>query len=892
MWKLVFSIRKLLFQRRAEEDLDEETRFHLDMSIQEKIDAGLSEEEARLKSLRDFGGVEQGKEATRESWGFRLVHETIRDLRFGARMLVRTPVLSLLSICALAIGIGQVVTMFSIINGTILAQVPYKNGEELHTVRWVTSDSGFRSGLIQWDDYWEFRKQQTVFTEVAGVQYWPANVVLDEYSEIIRMAIMTPNLFRVLAVEPMLGPGFPDELRLENGETVVVISHSLWQERMAGASEVIGRPLLIGRTAYTITGVMPKDFEFPHSGIALWTLESQNPQAAALDGPARGAHLSMVVGRIKSAASVGDAVNEWNLVAQRLAQQFPDTNKELRNVKIEPLSKRYVQAGTQRMFWSMQAAAILVAVIACLNVAMLILASLFRRRGEFAVRSSLGASRRRICLQIVAEALLISTIGGACGLLLARTGSETVWRQFTENVWTAESWMHNQIDLKSLILVCTAVGVCAVTAGLLPALQVSKANVNTVLNQGDRIGSSRHSGKMLRIFSILQIGISCALLICTLFFIDIIRRGAQVPYPYDPDQILVGRVLLYKERYPEGPVQAEALRNIQNQLSALPGVRAVSFSTAYNPTAPRYYWPIGLEGESYTDTESMPHVYWSQVSQNYFEALEVPVLRGRKFNRNDTSDSTPVALVNTVFAERFWPGDDPIGKRFQVHRPGLMRDQSPWVRIIGIVPDLHEEGLENPSRDGACVYLPSTQGNLEFVSINLHTDFDNPSSLELVFRRTMASIDPSMAMRNIRTAGESLSGRYHRTRFIASIFGTFGISALILSAAGIFGIASFAVRARTREFGVRLALGAPRSSIARLILRQVGVTLGVGVVLGSLAGYSFMQLLSATFTIGQPERMDSYLVAAVVVIASGLLAILGPLLRATRVDPMTALREE
>ena len=452
--------------------------------------------------------------------------------------------------------------------------------------------------------------------------------------------------------------------------------------------------------------------------------------------------------------------------------------------------------------------------------------------------------------------------------------------------------MHNQLDLKSLILMCAAVGVCAVTAGLLPAIQVSKANVNTVLNQGDRIGSNRHAGKMLRIFSILQIGISGALLICTLFFIDIVRRGAQVPYPYDPDQILVGRVLLYKERYPEGPVQAEALRNIQNQLSALPGVRAVSFSTAFNPTTPRNYWPIGIEGGSYTNTESMPYVYWSQVSQNYFEALEVPVLHGRNFNRNDTVDSTPVALVNTVCSERFWPGDDPIGKRFQVHRPGLIRDQSPWVRIIGIVPDLHEEGLENPSRDGACVYLPSTQGNFEFVSFNLHTDLDNPSSLELVFRRTMASIDPSMAVRNIRTVGESLSGRYSGTRFIASIFGTFGISALILSASGIFGISSFAVRARIREFGVRLALGAPRSSIARLILRQVGVTLGVGVVLGSLAGYSFMQMLSATFTIGQPERMDSYLIAAVVVVGSGLLAILGPLLRAIRVDPMKALREE
>lgn len=814
-----------------------------------------------------------------------------RDLRFGLRVLVRTPGLSVISICALAIGLGQVVTMFSIINGTIFAQTPYEDGEELHTVEWVLSGTRWESGGIQWDDYWEFEKQQTVFPEIAGVQYWPANVMLDEYSEIIPMSIMTPNLFRVLGVELMLGPGFPDDRHLDNEEPVVVISHSLWQERMAGARDVIGRPLLIGRTAYAITGVMPPDFAFPFSSIALWTLESQNPQAAATDGPPRGANLNTVIGRIKQSAEVQDAVNEWNLIALRLAQQYPDTNKELTKLQIEPLSKRYSHPNTRRMFWSMQAAAILVAVIACLNVAMLILANLFRRTGELAVRSGLGASRRRICKQIVEEALLISTIGGACGLIVARTGSKFVWKQFTENLWI-ERWMHNQLDLKSFFLMCAAVGVCAVTAGLLPAIRVSKANVNAVLNQGDRIGSNLHGAKMLRFFSVLQVAISCALLICTLFFIDIVRRGAQVPYLYNPDQILVGRVLLYKERYPDGPAQVEALRNMQNQLGALPGVRAVSFSTAFNPATPRNYWPIGVEDESYTDTESMPNVYWSQVSQNYFEALEVPVLRGRSFNMNDTTEAPAVALVNTVFAERFWRGEDAIGKRFQVHRPGLMRNQSPWVSIIGIVPDLHEEGLDQPGLDGSCIYQASTQGNFGFVSINLHTTLDNPASMELTFRRTMASIDPSMAVRNIRTAGESLSNRYRRTRFFASIFGSFGTSALILSAAGIFGIFSFTIRERIREFGVRLAMGAPRSAIARLVFRQIGIMLGIGVLLGLIAGYGFVRVLHGSFPVGQPERVNLYFLAAAIVVGSGLLAALGPLIRATRVDPMKALREE
>ena len=502
-----------------------------------------------------------------------------RDLRFGLRMLMRSPGLTVISICALAIGMALSVALFSIINGTLFATMPYEKGEELYSVNW--DKDRWNEMLIQWDDFHEFARQQSVFSEVAGNQTWPANVRIDEYTESIPSSIISPNLFRTLRVAPVLGPGFPASDLLDADAPVVTLGHELWKERFAGAADVIGRTLIVDRLVYTIVGVMPEGFDFPYGSTQLWTVESQSPQKAAIEGPVRGAHLQMVVGRIPPPANGEAAAQEWNTIAKRLALQFPDSNRELQSVRIVALSERYGGSYIHRLLWTLQVVAILVAVIACLNVAILILANLFRRSGELAVRSSMGASRRRICQQIVTEALLISLIGGTCGIILALVGSDLVWSRFSANLWT-QNWMDNHFSYKSACLLCVIVAVTAVAAGLLPAVQVSRAEVSALLNQGDRIGANRHAGRMLRLFSVLQVAISYALLICTLFFLDIGRRIAQVPYPYDPEKILFGRILIDDKTYPNGPAKNEGLRKIQSELSALPGVRAVSFSSGWN----------------------------------------------------------------------------------------------------------------------------------------------------------------------------------------------------------------------------------------------------------------------------------------------------------------------
>ena len=811
------------------------------------------------------------------------------DLRFGLRMLMRSPGLSIISILALAIGMGQAVTMFSIIEGTLFAPLPFRKSEELHTIYW--DRPGYWDQNLQWEDFREFRRQQMIFSELAVHQQWPANVVLDQYPESIDMSIMTPNLFQVLGVEPMLGPGVPEDHLLDDEAPVVFISHALWQERLAGATEVIGWAILIEGIFYTITAVMPENFRFPYGETNLWTLQSQNPQATAIDGPVRGAGLHVVIGRIEAPASAAAASEEWNTIAQRLALQFPETNKELTSLSIAPLSEHYAYPGIKRVLWSTQASAILVSIIACLNISMLILANLFRRSGELAVRSSMGASRGRICQQIITEALVISSIGGVGGVILALAGSEFVWKHFAENLWI-QNWMHHQLSVKSIFLLCIVVLLTAIAAGLFPAFQVSRANLNSLLTQGDRIGSNRHSERMLRIFSVLQVGISCALFICALFFVDIAYRGMRVPYPYDPDQILVGRALLSKERYPEGPAEVEVLRKIQSELGAIPGVRAVSFTSAVSPAQPKGYWPVGIEGDEYPDMESMPKVYWAQVSLNYFEAIGAPVLRGRDFNPNDHADSPDVALVNTIFANRFWPGGNPIGKRIRSVNPKAGVPNIPWITIIGVAPDMHEEGLDRPGDDGACFYTPSTQGNLGFFTICLHTELGTPASLEKAFRSTLASIDPAFVVRYVRTIGESLKYRYRYMQFMASLFGAFGVFAVILSAAGVFGVFSFAVRNRIREFGVRTALGAPRSAVAFLILRQTAVTLTTGAVLGIVAGFGCLRMLNASHPTGQSDQAAHYLISAAILIITGFAAVIVPTVRAVRLDPVKALRDE
>ena len=889
MWKLVFSIRKLLFQGRAEEDLDEETRFHLDMSIQEKMDAGLSEEEARLKSLRDFGGVEQTKEATRESWGIRLVHETIRDLRFGARVLVRTPVLSILSICALAIGIGQAVTMFSIINGTIFASLPFEESEDLYTVFW--DDPTGRARRILALDFLEFQKEQSVFEEVASHHYWPSNVVFEDLPEVVPSGIVTSNFFRVLKEQPIRGIGFPEEETLRDDAPVVVIGYSLWQRHFASSEDIIGQKLMIDRRSHTITGVMREGFGFPYGRQEMWRIDRQHPETIPIEGQVnRGVSKSMVVGRLSSEAQMESAVADWNVIAQRLAEQYADTNKALTKVRIDPLSEYYL-GGSSRTLWAMQAAAVLVVVIACINVAALILANLSRRTGEMAIRTSLGASRGHLVKQIISESALLAILGGICGLLIAVVGSKVALRHLSEILWM-QSWMHTRLDTGSVIVVLLAVGATAVLSGLFPALQVSKANLNVTLKGSEGPGSGFSTGKTLRALSILQIGISCALLVGTLFLFNIVMRVASLDYPYDPERILHGRIYLYEEGYPEAEDKIAVLDRIEAEVTELPGVTAVTYSTAFNPANPRNYWPISPEGESYPDTQSMPHVYWSAVSHSYLETLGVPLLKGRNFGPSERIDTPPVALVNTVFADRFWPGEDPIGKRFLEHHNSMAIPQGEWVTVVGLVPDLHEEGLDNPNRDGSCVYRSARQSTVGWLSVMLHCAVENPMAISRPFRRAMANIDPAIQVRDISTTAKANRHRSRYPKFIASIFGIFGATALVLSAAGLCGIISFTVRAWSRELGMRLALGASRSSIARLILRQVGTMLGVGILLGALGGYGSLQLLKASFPVGQPQRLEYYFIATAIVVGSGLLAILGPLLRATRVDPMTALRDE
>ena len=889
MRRLLFSIRKLLFHHRAESELDEETRFHLDMSIQEKMNAGLSEEEARREGLHEFGGIEQVKEEIRERWGMRIVHKTIRDLRFGARMLLRNPGLSILSICALAIGMGQAVTMFSVINGTIFAGLPFEESEDLYTVFWGGPTE--RARRLQALDFLEFQKQQSVFEEIASHHYWPSNVIFEDLPEVVPSGIVTSNFFRVLKEQPIRGIGFPDEETLRDDAPVVVIGYSLWQRHFAGSEDIIGRKLMIDRRSHTITGVMREGFGFPYGNQEMWRIDRQHPETIPKEGRVnRGVSKSMVVGRLSSEAQRESAVADWNVIAQRLAVQYADTNKALTKVRIDPLSEYYLE-GSVLTLWSMQAAAVLVVVISCVNVAALILANLSRRTGEIAIRTSVGASRGHLMRQIILESALLAFLGGICGLLIAVVGSKVALRHLSEILWM-QSWMHTRLDTGSVIVVLLAVGATAVLSGLFPALQVSKANLNVTLKESEGPGSGFSIGKTLLSLSILQIGISCALLVGTLFLFNIVMRVASLDYPYDPARILHGRIYLYEEGYPEAEDKIAVLDRIEADVTELPGVTAVTYSTAFNPANPRNYWPISPEGESYPDTQSMPHVYWSAVSHSYLETLGVPLLKGRNFGPSERIDTPPVALVNTVFADRFWPGEDPIGKRFREHHNSAAIPQGEWVTIVGLVPDMHEEGLDNPNRDGSCVYRSARQGNFGWLSVMLHCAVENPMAISRPFRRAMANIDPTIQVRGISTTANANRHRSRYPRFIASIFGIFGATALVLSAAGLCGIISFTVRERTRELGVRLALGASRSSIARPILRQVGTMLGIGILLGSLGGYASLQLLKASFSVGQPQRLDYYLIATVVVVLSGLLAVLGPLLRATRMDPMTALREK
>jgi len=907
-------LRGLLRRRSVEREMEEELRFHLRMRAQENVRGGMAPDEAERAALRSFGQWPRIKEACRDVKGGGGVETLLQDMRFGARTLAKNPGFTLVVTLTLALGIGANTAIFSFVNAVLLRSVPVAEPERLVYVFGGTRTSPY--SVSSYPDYLDYRARNDVFSDL--IAYSPITLSLNsgEQVDTVTGLIVTGNYFDVLGVRPRVGRAFlPEEDTTPGGHPVAVVSHGLWQSRFGADPGVVGRKLLLNGQQFTVVGVAPADFNGADTGR---TSDIYVPMAMqALVRPPRGGYsgemnpdlLSKrgprwldIVGRLKPGVTEEQAQAAMSTLAAQLSQSYPDTNRE-QTATVSPLAKGDPeQRGRLVSVAGLLLAVVgLVLLIACANVANLLLARAASRRKEISIRLALGASRGRLVRQLLTESLLLSLLGGALGLLLG------VWLVKTMRTYSAPanffpvafdfSLDGNVLGFTLLLSVLTGL-----LFGIAPALQASKPDLVVALKDETALvpGASGRGGRRFTLRDLLvvaQVALSLVLLISAGLFLRSLRKAQGIDPGFDPSRVVTMPLNINLLRYTKTQGQ-DFYRQVLERVTALPGVQSATLTRTPPLSGASRQSTVVIAGreapESGSNTEnsggaggeSVPSniTLASSVGQDYFETLNIPLLRGRDFNAQDREGAPGVAIVNETFARRYFPGEDPIGMRVS-----LAGAQGPWLEVVGLARDGKYVTLgEVPA---PFLYQPLAQRHESGMVLMLRTSGD-PSGLVPAVRREVHSIEPNLPLTNARLMEELLSTSLYPARMGAVLIGVFGLLALVLASVGLYGVMSYSVSRRTREIGIRMALGARGGDVLRLVLRQSMTLVAFGVALGLGAAFAATRLLAGFLYGVSPTDPAAFIGIAALLSIVSLAASLVPARRAATVDPLVAFRYE
>jgi predicted permease len=879
-------LRNILFKDRVDRDLSEEVQSYLDLLTEQKIGAGMTEPEARRAARLEFGGIDQVKESVRDvRIGVRL-QQFCQDVKYGARILRRSPGFSITAILVLSLAIGANTAMFSVLEGVLLRPLPYKDPDRLYML-WKS----IPHRTIEWD--WtsaltvrDWRDQSEVFDDVALVLRPEGSRVTvqgDAGSEKLQGSIVSGNFFDVLGVRPIVGRTFsPDEA--QRGDSVVVLSHGLWQQRFGGSRAVLGETIRIDDRSVAIIGVMPPSFQFPDKKAQMWLLLTADPRWPTFQSPRfRIADAFCGLGRLKRGKSLEQAKVEMTAIAARLAQQYPATDKGL-GVRVVPLFDEITGARVRGVLWTLGAAVLCVLLIACSNFASLLVARGSARGRELAVRVSLGAGQARLAWQLATESILLSLVGGIGGVILAYAGLHSFLALAPADLPRSDGIGINSVVLGFSVALCLLTGL---VCGLLPAWRIVRNETDRAgLHDGARgsssgIGVQRIRGVLVAVQYALAIVLltGAGLLIRSFLILNAVERG------FDTTQLLTIPVSLPYEKYKDGiRVQAffdEAIL----KLEALPGVRGAAAGSAvfggFRGSAPNQN--IVVEGNPLAEDPTLHSR--NIVSAEYFRLLGIPLHEGRLFDSGDRNGKPAVAVINEKMARHFWPSESAVGRRFKEALPGMVGD---WITVIGVVKDV----IYN--RDGVVIpifYSPTQQWYATEHELVVRTDTD-PRSLVEAVRQALQTIDPTLPRFEVVPVEDRLAEQDRPRRFQTELIGIFAFLAVVLAATGLYGLLAYSVEQRTKEIGIRMALGSTRARVARLVLKQGAAWGGVGLAIGIAGAVLFGRALSASLY-GLAPTDPITLVSVIAVLAMVMvLASAVPTLRATKVDPTVALRQE
>jgi predicted permease len=803
------------------------------------------------------------------------------DLRFAFRQLLKNPGFTAVAVLTLALGIGANTAIFSVINGVLLESLPYRNPEQL--VRVFESTASQPKFPMSAGDFQDYREQNSKFASLALYTRQDLELSKDDQPELLPGLRVTSGFFEVLGVRPMLGREFRRGDEAQGNHHVVILSHGLWQRRFHGDPEVIGKPILLTGEAFTVVGVMPAGVQhvggdyrsMPHGEtVDFWWPVTLRPQDN------RGSHYLNAVGRLKPGVVPGQASADLNLIANRLARQFPDTNGSFR-IAIQELREEIV-GRTRTTLLVLFGAALLVLLIACVNVANLLLARAAAREREMAVRAAVGAARWRIARQLLAESLLLAAVSSAAGIFLAQCGIVALGHLGPDPLPRLQTV---RLDWHVVLFTLALTLLTGVVFGLAPAWQAGKASLNGLLKEGARAGTGGRQRRLRDAMVTAEVALALLLLIGTGLLVRSFWRVQQTAPGFNPQHVLTAIVSLPYTGYGDRTNRARFQQQLLDQLTALPGIEAAGLTsdlpwTGYDENNAFY-----IEGKTYPPNNG-PEGRYHFVSSDYFRTIGVPMIAGRFFNADDRMDRPAVVLINHSLAERYWPGENAVGKRITFTSEPKEED---WRTVVGIVGDVKDHP-DSPAAEPA-FYWSLAQSPARQFTLAVRTTTE-PSGMIAAVRDAIHKLDRNVPLADVKTletiAARAVAGR----RFTFWLTGCFAATAVALAAMGIYGVLSYLVAQRTREIGVRMALGAQTSDVIRLTLKQGMRPTLVGVALGLAGAFALTRLMASLLFGVSATDPETFVVSALLLFLVALPPCWLPALRAAKVDPMEALRCE
>jgi putative ABC transport system permease protein len=863
-------------------DIDREMRSHLELQVEENIRAGMSPQEARERALRSFGNVNRAVEAAYDVKGGGLFETLTQDVRYGARMLAKHKAFTSIAVLTLALGIGANTAIFSVVNELLLRPLPYRDADRV-VMLWEVTPEGRRQNTTSRANFRRWREQSTSYQQLAAFSDQRFNLTGIGEPEELSVQMATPELFKVLGVDPLLGRTFVPE---DADSAVAVLSYGLWQRRFGGQPSVVGQPITLNDETYIVIGVMPPNFQFhikQRSGTGrpaeLWTIL---PMPNGPGANERGRFLSTVA-RLKDGVTVDHAAAELRTIHARLSDEAPQFNKNF-SAEVLPLREQFF-GNVRRPLWLMLGAVGFVLLIACANVANLLLSLASSREKEIAVRAALGARRIRIVRQLLTESLLLALLGSVLGLAFAWLGIKALTMISPKDLVSLQS-----VGLNVTVLLWT-LGVSVLTGiifGLAPALHVSRLNLNDSLKEGGKSESGQASGsrRLRSALVVSEIALAVVLLASAGLLIKSFIRLQQVDRGFDTDNVLTMVIRVPDARFREDAQFVNFFSQVLERVRHLPTVRSAGIVN-YLPLYGGLGSATGFKilGRPEPPPGQRPVTDVRVADSGYFQSMGIPLLRGRNFSDAEQREPRHVILINEALARAYFAEEDPIGHRLDV----AMFEKPTPAEIIGVVGNVRYDSLIDASPPA--VYFPHPDLTYSFMTLVIRTDGE-PTAIAPAVQREIRSLEPNQPVSDVRTMNQVMSEWVARSRFNTLLLGLFAGLATLLSAVGIFGVMNYSVALRTREIGLRLAVGAQPRQVLLLILKQGFWLTIVGVILGLGAALALTRLLSGLLFGVAAIDVTTFATISLLLVIVSLLACYLPARRAMRIDPLSALRYE